>query len=110
MITKLKLLIGNFIYVFERLTMRGFINTFKALHLSVKLIIHPKDDLYDKWHNLNLNFLQYNLNLNLRDFSKPQNITNYRIWTLWWQGETQMPPIIKATIESIKNPRIKKWS
>lgn len=58
---------------------------------------------YDIRHRLNLKFLKKNLTLP-EEIPASSNISpnDYRIWVLWWQGEDNMPELVKATFSSIK--------
>ncbi len=58
---------------------------------------------YEIRHRLNLKFLKKNLTLP-EEIPASSNISpnDYRIWVLWWQGEDNMPELVKATFSSIK--------
>lgn len=53
------------------------------------------ESLYKKKHELNLQFLKRFITSLPKDDIGSSPVENYRIWTLWWQGEAQMPPILK---------------
>lgn len=102
----IKLLIGNFLFVLGRVKIRGFVDSLKAFYISTFLLLKPNEHYYDLWHKINLKFLRNNI-LPLLDIDihnvNPVNVSEYKIWTVWWQGINNMPPIIKATYESMQN-------
>lgn len=103
-ITKIKLLVGNIINVVQRVKMRGIIDSVRILDVSTKLIFNPNNQLYDKWHRLNMKFLRKTIKSMNVEFTPPHtNLTHrYYIWTLWWQGEDNMPEVVKICVDSIR--------
>lgn len=98
MISKLKLVIGIFINVWQRLSIRGE-ESLQFLYVSLKLVFKQNDNLYDIKHKLNLRFIR-RIPVRVTD-TDVASVTDYKIWTLWWQGENEMPEIIKMTYNSI---------
>ena len=64
---------------------------------------------YEKRHLLNLKFLNRNLPLPCQ-LPSPEKISqeDYKIWILWWQGEDNMPELVKAAVDSAKRATDKK--
>lgn len=62
---------------------------------------------YKKRHNLVNEYLtkKYLSNIYIRQKNIPKIVFNkndYKIWVLWWQGEENMPPIVKICFNSLK--------
>lgn len=62
---------------------------------------------YKKRHNLVNEYLikEYLSNIYIKQKNIPKIVFNkndYKIWVLWWQGEENMPPIVKLCYNSLK--------
>lgn len=101
----IRLLLGTVAYITKRIYMRGIIDSIMILYYSIKSFFNPKDSYYDHIHKINMKFIRKNINIEQSQYILKQYISgkDYKIWTLWWQGVDKMPPIVKATYESIKN-------
>lgn len=100
---KIKVLYAVFVSFFQQIGIRPIVSNIKMLFTNLCLIFSKQPEpLYKKKHELNLQFLKRFITSLPKDDIESSPVKNYRIWTLWWQGEAQMPPIVKATIESIK--------
>lgn len=103
MILKIKLLLGTIIYIIQRWNMRGGIDSLRAFILLARLVFHEKDELYDRWHALNLSFLKKMIVPDMISYvHNSERVVNYRIWTCWWQGEGNMPEIIRMCLNRLK--------
>ena len=110
---RLKTLFVNFKFFLQSIGMRNFLDNLRYMYYSDLLVITNNDNIYLKLHKLNLSFLYNNIisKKEISTFSFTENkskVKEYYIWTLWWQGYNQMPDIIKATINSIKQATDKK--
>jgi len=78
---------------FKYAIMRKFITSF----------IRDKNLKNDRWHLFVYNSLKrkYKDILIKSDISHESTMTNY-VWILWFQGEEQMPPLVKACVNSVK--------
>lgn len=78
-------------------------NNLELFTNSIKSIFTENSEyLYKQRHKINLDFLKSIIQLP-NNVELEQEIENYRIWVLWWQGEEQMPEIVRATYNSIKD-------
>lgn len=100
---KIKFIYATFISFFQQIGIRPIINNIEMLFVNLCLIFskHP-EHLYKKKHELNRLFLKESIKLPDSE-SEELPVEKYNIWVLWWQGESQMPPIVKCTYKSICN-------
>lgn len=98
---KVKFLYAAFVSFFQQIGIRSTANNTKMLFTNLCLIFSKQPEpLYKKRHELNRQFLKQAITLP-KDDVKSSPVENYRIWVLWWQGESQMPPIVRCTYNSI---------
>lgn len=57
-----------------------------------------------KYHRVLLSFIGKHITMPEADaHPKPAPVDKMRIWVMWWQGEENMPALVKATFSSIKH-------
>lgn len=88
----------------KQIRMRGIWDSIKMMyHLIV--IDNKKEAEYHftEKHRLNMKFMYENIILP-SDIPVPVKISSsaYKVWVLWWQGENGMPPVVKASIASLR--------
>lgn len=100
MLTGLKLqyvALNNFT---KQVAVRGWVDSLRLLWYETCLLWLPdKNAYYIKRHELNIALLKRVIRLKNSKPAEP--VSDYKIWVLWWQGEDQMPPIVKCTYKSI---------
>jgi hypothetical protein len=108
LIDKIKIQLSTLLMLRKRLHLNGFFNGIKLLFYNSLLIWVDNDRkrkrLYIRKHNLDQSFvtqLAKQIDI-IYDSEKRIKCENYKIFVLWWQGEAGMPPIIRATISSIR--------
>lgn len=89
----------------RQIPMRGLLDAVRILYHAACLVfdIHAAKHHVAK-HRLNMKFLRQHIVLDAEKAPRPSEVApeDYKIWVLWWQGEEQMPTIVKATYHSIK--------
>lgn len=80
---------------------RPLINNLQMLINNIRMVFADNcEPLYETKHRLNRILLKKLITLPpTKEELLP--VENYRIWVLWWQGEKQMPDIVKCTYKSI---------
>ena len=104
MITKIKLYLAFLLFYAKQIRMRGLCDSLVLMyHVFFLVFFNNVDKHHCVKHRLNLKFLQKHIDLQSQDAppSMPIRGNTYRIWVLWWQGEENMPHIVKATYHSI---------
>lgn len=104
MITKIKLYLAFLLFYAKQIRMRGLCDSMVLMyHVFFLVFFNNVDKHHCVKHRLNLKFLQKHIDLQSQDApqSMPIRGNTYRIWVLWWQGEENMPHIVKATYHSI---------
>ena len=104
-ITKIKIALSLITNLFSQVKLRGWYDAILLTIIELRILfsIGNKENLYAKKHKLNLEFLTNNFPLSKYKLPEEKVVEtkDFRIWVLWWQGESQMPPIVKATYNSI---------
>lgn len=82
-------------------SIRPFKNNMQMLMNNIRMVFARNcEPFYETKHRLNRILLRKLIALpEKKEETLP--VENYRIWVLWWQGETQMPEIVKCTYNSI---------
>lgn len=102
MILKLKFLYATLRAFFPQLNVRTWSNNMHMLLVQIRLIFaSDKDKHFKEKHRLNGECLRRAVSLPTDD-EEELPVEDYRVWTMWWQGEKQMPPIVRATYKSIR--------
>lgn len=102
MILKLKFLYAVLRGFFPQLNVRTWGNNMHMFIVQISLIFAKhKDEYFKEKHRLNSECLHRAVSLPTDD-EEELPVENYHVWTMWWQGEEQMPPIVRATYESIR--------
>lgn len=71
-------------------------------------LIISKKRRFEYKHSVIKNYLQKNYKNIINEFKDKQNNTenhfsdNYAVWSIWWQGEEQMPNLVKVCFETLK--------
>jgi len=112
LIDKIKIQISTLKEFPKRVFLNGFANGCKLFFLNSMLIWIDDDfrrkSLYYKKHHTDKLFVQQLANNIIVDRKQPVETQDYFVWILWWQSEEAMPPIIHATINSIRAATNKK--
>lgn len=109
-ITKIKLVVIAILALFKQSKLRGWHDAVVMLFTEVCIIFSfgGVSNNYARKHRYNLKFLEDNFPLSNYSLKTISPVEQTYIWVLWWQGENGMPPIVKATYNSIvKNSRKK---
>ena len=104
MVIKIKLYLASVLFYIKQIRMRGFCDSLALVYHVFFLVFFKKVDKHHLVkHRLNLKFLQRHIDLlsQVAPPSMPLDENGYRIWVLWWQGEENIPTIVKATYHSI---------
>ena len=57
-----------------------------------------------KYHRMLLSFISKHITMpEAATLPQPVPTDKMRVWVMWWQGEENMPPLVKATFASIKH-------
>jgi len=83
--------------------------------IAIKLIViqhfYPLISMKKRFtykHSIIKNYLQKKFKKIINEYKDKQNNTeryfsdNYEIWSIWWQGEDQMPVLVKTCFETLK--------
>lgn len=85
----------------QQMQIRPISNNIQLLLVNVLLAIKwNSEHQYQIKHKLNRMLLKQKISLP-SDYEEPLPVKDYCIWVLWWQGEEEMPPIVKRTYKSI---------
>ena len=99
---KLKMSVSLLLNFIRQLRIRPFFNNVEFLAVNTMILfVKNKERFYKRKHELNTVLLKSRLIMPLAK-DRMTSVKDYRIWTLWWQGENLMPPIVRSTIQSIK--------
>lgn len=97
----IKLIYNTFKDFFLQWNVRPFGNNVQMLVNGVRLIFSGYPDrLYERKHRLNRALLERIITLPNR-INDATPVDKYRVWVLWWQGEENMPEIVRCTYKSI---------
>lgn len=84
-------------------TIRPFANNISMLINNLRMVFaDDKEPFYGKKHSLNRTLLKGLIGLPYTE-EEALPVEKYRIWVLWWQGEKQMPEIVRCAYNSICN-------
>lgn len=98
---KIKFFYAAFVSYFQQTGIRSTANNFKMLLINLRLVFSKQPELlYRRKLELNRQFLKEAITLPESD-SEDVPVDDYRIWVLWWQGEMQMPSIVRCSYNSI---------
>lgn len=95
----------------KQIPMRGLIDVICMIYHVYYIVFGRNEGKHHlAKHRLNMKFLREHIFLDVKNAPVPSSINpnDYIIWVLWWQGEEQMPEIVKATYNSIKEASDKK--
>ena len=102
MLLKLKFLVATLRGFIPQLNVRTWGNNLRIFLVQVRLIFSSnRDRLFMEKHRLNRECLERAVALP-EDGEEELPVEVFRIWTMWWQGEDMMPPIVRATYSSIR--------
>ena len=104
MMTKIKLYLASVLFYVRQIRMRGLCDSLSLMYHMFFLVFFKKVDKHHRAkHRLNMEFLQRHIDLSSQVAPPSTSLAedDYRIWVLWWQGEENMPAIVKATYHSI---------
>lgn len=103
MLLKLKLIAAALIDFVRQIGLRTPGNNLRRLLNAVDIILtrQPTNEQYITKHRLTLDALRRLVTLPVADTAEELAPTT-RVWTMWWQGEQQMPPVVRATYNSIR--------
>lgn len=100
---KIKQLISILLLFYKQLRIRPLLNNLSLLIININILFRKNHEMYYlKKHSLNRSLLKNIIKLPTND-EKATNVDKYNVWVLWWQGENDMPPIVKCTYQSIKD-------
>jgi len=95
----------NFIkYIFQF----NILIAFKLFIVPVFTLNEPKYSRFAYKHKVIINYLKRKFSRTINIFKHKNNIVNssfsdkYPVWTIWWQGEENMPPIISKCYQTLK--------
>ena len=102
MLANFKYIISIFLFFFKQRNIRPYRNNLSLLITNLHLIFsNNAEKYYLKKHTLNGELLENIIKLPVNN-EPPTEVEVYNVWVLWWQGEENMPPIVKCTYNSIK--------
>lgn len=112
LIDKIKIQVSMVMGFPKRVSINGFADGCKLFYLNSMLIWIETElkrkKLYTYKHHTDQLFVRQLAKSLFVEEKQTVETINYNIWVLWWQGEKVMPPIIRATINSIKAATDKK--
>ena len=100
MLANFKYIISIFLFFFKQRNIRPYRNNLSLLITNLHLIFSSNaEKYYLKKHTLNGELLENIIKLPVNN-EPPTEVEVYNVWVLWWQGEENMPPIVKCTYNS----------
>ena len=104
MIAKIRLFLVWALACAKQVPMRGMVDVLRMVYHVFYIVFEINADKHHlAKHRLNMKFLRKHIPLDAVNAPTPSSVPpeEYKIWVLWWQGEEQMPKIVKATYHSI---------
>ena len=98
----IKLLYALFKDFILQIKVRGLYEAFQLLVINIRSVLckNPEPFFLEK-HRLNKILLDRIISPMETTEVQVSKIEKYRIWVLWWQGEDQMPSLVRSTYNSI---------
>lgn len=105
MIPKIRLLLAWVLTCVKQIPMRGLLDVDRMIYHVFYIVFDINVNKHHlAKHRLNMKFLRKHISLDVASAPTSSLVgpEEYKIWVLWWQGEEQMPPIVKTTYHSIR--------